>query len=411
MAEEETNIGGYQVPLEVYDQLGVATPDQRVDIVLMLIQAHPIHRLEVPARDGKRADLSFVDLSSAALRARLEKRGVATADWWNADYQGARLWGANLQGATLHSANLQDAELWGANLQEANLTLVRLQGAKLCGANLQEADLTCAELRAAHLEGANLQEANVERADLRWANLTDATLVGLDLSSCAMDHVLIDGARWGGTRIRWEQLGGAIGDELVAKQTRLIPRVAGFAYAAAKRGYLGLKQNLDDLGDYDGSSQAYRKERRMRKMETWQSARVSFHERKWPSAFMAAARAGSDLFVEVLCDYGESVRRLAAWILAMILLVGPALVGLLGGLDWTGANRDIYYSLTTWWQRGLYAYGQYVLYILDAFTTASFAELRPANDCVRLASGAIALSGIVLAGLLGFVAGNRIRRS
>jgi hypothetical protein len=49
--------------------------------------------------------------------------------------------------------------------------------------------------------------------------------------------------------------------------------------------------------------------------------------------------------------------------------------------------------------------------MLDTFTTADFAQLEPANDLVRLISGFLAMIGIFLVGLLGFVVGNRIRRS
>jgi hypothetical protein len=44
-------------------------------------------------------------------------------------------------------------------------------------------------------------------------------------------------------------------------------------------------------------------------------------------------------------------------------------------------------------------------------TTASFSGLQPINDAVKLTSGFFAILGIFLSGLLGFVAGNRIRRS
>ena len=210
---------------------------------------------------------------------------------------------------------------------------------------------------------------------------------------------------------RWEQLGGAIGEELEAEDRKLEARDRAWRYGEAKRGYLALKQNFEDLGDYDAASKAYRKERRMEKLEAYQRARAAFQERKLWLAFARGAKAAGDLLVELLCDYGESVWRVIAWMLALIFVAGPALVALLGGLYWTGDNYSTYYRLTSPLLRWLYACWQYVLYILEAFTTAGFAEMKPVNDFVRLVSGLIAMSGIVLAGLLGFVAGNRIRRS
>jgi hypothetical protein len=90
---------------------------------------------------------------------------------------------------------------------------------------------------------------------------------------------------------------------------------------------------------------------------------------------------------------------------------GPALVGWQGQLKWPEGNYNIYFGLPTPWQQWRYAYIQNVLYMLDTFTTADFAQLEPANDTVRLISGFLAMIGIFLVGLLGFVVGNRIRRS
>jgi hypothetical protein len=182
-------------------------------------------------------------------------------------------------------------------------------------------------------------------------------------------------------------------------------------YGEAKRGYLVLKRNFDSLGDYDAASKAYCRERRMEKLEAYQKAKAALSKREWLGVVTNGLKALGEQFVEVLCDYGESVWRVVAWMAILLFLLGPALVAMLGGLYWTGDNLPIYSSLSNPWQRGWYSYFQYVLYILDAFTTANFAKLEPVNDAVRLASGLVALSGIVLAGLLGFVAGNRIRRS
>jgi uncharacterized protein YjbI with pentapeptide repeats len=444
-AQEEADQGEYRVPLEVYDQLERATPDERVDIVLRLIEEHQKHRLELPERDGRSACLDHVNLSSSMLRARLEKLGFDSATWWDTDLEGAnlrmaRLQGANLQDAYLQGANLgmaelQGANLWDANLEGACLLSAKLRGAGLEGANLQGANLGIAHLQGAKLQGANLQGANLWSANLHGADLHGARLNGVDLSTCDLTHIWISGAwldrtrlRWeqlgawfierlfglypaDRTRLRWEQLGAAIGEELAAADRKLSAYERAGIYGEAKRGYLGLKQNFDDLGDYDAASRAYRKERRMEKWEAYQGARAALGERKLWTALSRSGQCAGALFVELLCDYGESVSRVIAWMIALILGVGPALVAALGGLIWTGDNQAVYQSLNIPWQRGLYAYGQYVLYILDAFTTASFAELKPWNDYVRLASGLIAVSGIVLAGLLGFVAGNRIRKS
>lgn len=85
---------------------------------------------------------------------------------------------------------------------------------------------------------------------------------------------------------------------------------------------------------------------------------------------------------------------------------------MLGGIDWSQepALTHKYLALSGWPKFWLW-YRTYLLYTLDTMTTASFSGLQPINDCVKFASGFFAIAGIVLAGLLGFVAGNRIRRS
>ncbi len=379
-----------------YKLLEQATPEERTGIVRRLIEEHPNKKLELPVRNGERANLQDADLQDADLRgAKLQG-----ANLWDADLQGADLLRAKLQGAFLWGANLQNADLWGANLQDAKLQGANLQGAKLGGADLQGANLRGADLQVADLRVADLQDADLGGANLQVAKLGYAKLQGVDLSIVgSINHIYIGGAWLDKTRLRRKQLGGAIGEELDG------------AYEGAREGYLVLKQNFDDLGDYDAASWAYRKERRMEKLETLQKAKDALAEREWWSAIANSAKVASDQLVELLCDYGESVWRVLFWMAISLFVIGPALIGLLGGLEWTGNPLNTYFDLPVFWQRWFYLYFQHILYMVDTFTTADFAELGPANDVVRLFSGFMAIVGIFLAGLLGFVAGNRIRRS
>jgi hypothetical protein len=94
----------------------------------------------------------------------------------------------------------------------------------------------------------------------------------------------------------------------------------------------------------------------------------------------------------------------------LLFIVGPILLSSLGGIAWTKELTHEYFELSSWDRFWLW-YRTYLLYTLDTLTTANFSGLQPINDAVKLASGFFAIAGIVLAGLLGFVAGNRIRRS
>lgn len=117
----------------------------------------------------------------------------------------------------------------------------------------------------------------------------------------------------------------------------------------------------------------------------------------------------SDWAVELLCSYGESPWRVLLWMVFVLFLLGPVLFYLFGGLERGGIRLQIFSSNPP--QQLGNVYLQYILYTIDTFTNADFSGLEPANDLVRLISGFLALLGIFLAGLLGFVAGNRIRHS
>jgi uncharacterized protein YjbI with pentapeptide repeats len=286
---------------------------------------------------------------------------------------------ANLQAATLRHACMVGGWLWRTNLHRADVRQTDLSGTKFF-----EADLTEAEFWRANLCGASFRGANMERTRLLGANL---------------DGVYFHRARLNNAEMVASQLGGSIGEE------------RDHNYSPAIEAYARLKANFESLGRYSDAGWAYRRERRMRKLWAAQQAWDAWRTSRRCQAIKQWSKWAGDWLVELLCDYGESTWRVIGWIAAMIFVVGPTMVSVAGGLSWTSINRYIYFKLPTVWQRWAYAYFQYLLYVLDVFTTASFSELEPSNDAVRLVSGFMAMSGIFLAGLLGFVAGNRIRNS
>jgi uncharacterized protein YjbI with pentapeptide repeats len=487
---------------EIYVRLEKASPEEKTDIVLKLIENHPEHRLVLSERGGQKANLISIDLSIEALEKKRILSGVDEPSWWYignsrhganlflaelqgadlsaANLQGAFLAGANLQGATLEFAKLQGASfgdpfrhsvqlfrvnlqnaslkysdlnkayLYGANLQEASLFEANLQGAVLIGANLQKADLMNSDLRNAHLNGANLKWANLGQADLQethlggailseaylhfanlqnadlvlanlqgaqlnsanlhdadlmdanlqGANLSDAKLQNVDLTIVkSISNVFMSGAWLDRTRIRQEQIGDAIMEEKERD------------YASAKYGYLALKQNFDDIGDYTAASWAYRKERRMKKLEAQHNGRDLFSEHEWKKGAVSYLKFFSDTLIEWLCDYGESVWRIICWMIILLLVIGPILFTITGGFVWPKDLYNNYFSLSSFWLKFWFSYRLCLLYTVDAFITANFSGLQPSNETVKLASGFFSFAGVFLVGLLGFVAGNRIRRS
>jgi hypothetical protein len=79
---DEPAAGAYQVPLEVYDELDRATPEQRTEIVLRLIEEHPQGKLVLPTRAGCQANLEGIDLSRDTLKARCVSE-TNPPPWWD----------------------------------------------------------------------------------------------------------------------------------------------------------------------------------------------------------------------------------------------------------------------------------------------------------------------------------------
>ena len=429
---------------DLYRRLASLAPAERTAEVLRLIAAHPDRRLELPPCDGQPATLNEIDLGAggrdpldlrrsdlhgASLRLAklrgvvLEEANLAETDLAGADLREAVLSGANLrnamleetdlcgavvrfahcQGAVLEGARLVRADLWGTDFEEAVLSGADLQGAILTEANLRGADLRGADLRDVTLKQANLEGANLQGADLRGATfgdanlngaiLRDAQLQGAVLTHCRIEHLHLADAWLERTRLRREQLGEAIGEEQAGE------------YELARRGYLALERNFNEIGDPDARSWAYRRKRRMQKREILRQARQAWAERRWGAALTACARFAGDQLAEWVCDYGESVPRVLASLLTVYVFFA-FLYGVTGSVVRVETTPQGPARILT--RRPL----DLAIFSLLALTTSGTPAvgLLPRNEFVHLLTGMQALLGISLTGLLGFVVGNRIRR-
>ncbi len=441
------SLDGAPAPPDAYTRLERATPPEKAAIVRDLIDAHPEGRLVLPLWGGRRADLreatladarlGSADLRGADLRgadlagatlgaaalqgAVLEGTDLRGADLAGTTMSAAALGEANLQGALLEDADLRDAglrfanlreaalegahleraDLWGATLDGAILTGATLTGARIGEASLRGADLTGADLQdvalgrsdleGARLTGANLQGASLDGARLRDAVLSEARLQDLDLSTCDLAHIHVGGARLGETRLRRAQLGGAIGEEVTG------------AYDAAATGYLALERNFVALGDPDAGRWAYGKKRRMQKRAAWAGARAAARARHWGTAGRRCALYVSDQVVEWLCDYGESVPRVLG-ALVVAYLAFTLYYGLTGSVVRVTGTAPHLIRATTRNPLDL------AVFSLANMTTQSPLGMQPRDPAVQIPTGLETLVGIFLTGLLGFVAGNRIRR-
>lgn len=182
-------------------------------------------------RGGRRADLSFQDLSAF----NLDQINLSGAKLAGANLAKARLRGANLSNADLFAADMEQCDLSGANLVGSDLRGANMSRCVLTDANLRGADFRAGEIAAPNGGGAtvggttSLTEAKMERSilagaylsgcDLSGADLIDADLSGAELSQAIMIGVDLSGANLDGVKLRdtvadLETLRRAMGGEL-----------------------------------------------------------------------------------------------------------------------------------------------------------------------------------------------------
>ena len=89
-----------------------------------------------------------------------------------------------------------------------------------------------------------------------WSDLRTAHIEEVDLSGCSLANIHTCGTRLERTHFEQEQLGEAIGEEISGE------------YGLARKGYLALERNFDELGDHTAARWAYQRRRRMEKRES-----------------------------------------------------------------------------------------------------------------------------------------------
>jgi uncharacterized protein YjbI with pentapeptide repeats len=427
-----------------------APPAVRLMILETMIASHPEGRLHLPGDENRRPDLGAMELSEVRWRqavlcfanlqgadltdshlASADLRGAALdhADLSRADLSGADLSGAgmgetvladalledanldrvslrfaNLRGAILEGSRLTGADLWGAVLEGADLSDTAMRGAlagevMAAGADLSRADLRDTDWTGARLSGATLVDADLRGAVLKGADLRGASLAGAQLQEVSLTTCELAGAHWADarlskTRMKRGQLGPVVGEEAERK------------YEAAGQAYLALERNFIELGDPGAASWAYRRRRRMEKFATRGRAATAARNGHMIEAAIEGIRFCGDQLVEWICDYGESISRVFLT-LAVVFTLFTVLYGVTGSVlrAETGPQGQQLQVVTR-------DPVDLAIFSLMAMTTSGLPTitLTPVNVYVNILTGFQALFGIFLTGLLGFVAGARIRR-
>lgn len=293
----------------------------------------------------------------------------------------------------LRQKDLSDLDLSDLDLKEANLS----------GANLSRVKFARTNLEGANLRGSICEDTNFLDAKLRNALFHNADLRGARFSSYSFRTYYR-----GRFRIKWE-----IGDVRLANLTGKIED-----YHKAREACLSISQNLYRQGNFSDASvfrvaamRANRKTRSpIKRFKRHRELRRGYFVTL--TGFVRNSIRWLGLIIpDALCVYGESVWRVVIWIIFILLGLGPFAIFISGGLNWSNApeQTQILLQIDNPLVQSIYFYFQYLLYVIDSFTTTDFSVLEARNDLVRFVSGLIAFIGIFFAGLLGFVAGNRIR--
>ena len=372
----------------------------RVSVAKVSLPGASLRSANLSGVSFEQANLAGADLADGVLfGAVLGGADLTAALLEDADLRDAHLRFAQLGMAALEGADLRGADLWGAKCREADIDKVDFRGAELEEADLRDTDARECDFRTARLGLTDFRGADLRRSDFRdavlratkfdRADLRLALLQNADLSNCTLEHASIGDARLERTRLRPGQFGGAIGEE-----------VAG-DFDAAARGYQTLERNFADQGDPESASWAYRKRRRMTKAQ----CRKDMAQAARRGHVMGTARSAfhwlADWLVELVCDYGESVPRVLATY--VVVVFGFGLGYFIDGaiVKEEGGGRVVTRE-----------FEDVALYSLTAMLAPTDPPegLHPATGWVQLVTTLQASVGIFLTGLLGFVAGNRIRR-
>lgn len=280
----------------------------------------------------REVDFGHINLSDASLQETI----LIDCNLTRANLRGADLTGANLTRANMKGVPLQNAVLFEADLPQACLEGAHLQGADLRKADLRQADLTEADLEGAKLQGAKLENANLTRAKLWGADLS-----GSVLDSVMLSHTILER--------------DSLGPRLVQEEHK--------DYLKARYVYLALKNNFQQIGDYDAASWAYVRERTMERM-TYRP-----RSRKWLGSWLMGFFTG----------YGEEPLHAMRLVLASV--VGFAvLYRLFGGIE---ANPP---RLLTFWD--------YLLYSFGAVSTMPPEGLEATTALAKILTSAEGISGV-----------------
>lgn len=314
----------------------------------------------------KGKDLSGIKLSSERLKEVCKKRKSKITPTWIYEKTG----GINLEGVNLSWANL-----YGADLDECCLRFADLRGADLRHVDFIDADLSNAILWDAKFDSAVLDGANLNEANIFGANFGNSTVsrenTGETIIQEHTDYDKNSGFKMGDNRNRFWQ---------------------------ASKIYRELKSTFDNSALYNDASWAYRKARKMEKHLALDNTMKTLRRKELRAFINNATKWASDIFVELLSDYGENPWRV--FVSLNVVWLGFAIIyWLISGIILSDTGIITKAAVDA------------LAFSLGTMTTIQPVGLEASNSLfMRFLMPVETLFAIALTGLFGYVLGNRINR-
>jgi hypothetical protein len=334
---------------------------------------------------------------------------VAMLEQARAPQETLDLAGSDLRGIDLGELHFEDVAFGGpAGHAPARLARTSFGNSSFVRCLFAHADLDQTDFRGCRLDSCDFRYATFSRAQLAYATIrfTDfyrATFAdGTVLSDVDVELVSLESAQlessvgpdWQSFRRRDRppalvQESAADYAEFLKLTARDRPQQATVesAFASrledAARVYRRLSGLWTSRGQFHDAESAYVHSRRLEREAIGPRHRgAPFRPLPWLLLWAA----------DLLCAFGQSLGRVAAWILVVALLPGFAYWGL-GGVDGADGLLDN------------------LLFGASQLTASTPSELQPANRFVAWIGLLQTFVGVALLGLFGFVLGNKMRSS
>lgn len=363
------------------------------------------------------ATLTGLELEDAISLTRISLRGadLKDADLWKADLTDADLWKADLSDADLLGTGLTHANLHRADLSDAFLRYTNLTDANVKQATLKESDLrgaTCPGLQAhqADFQGADLRDAEFGQSDTAAANLEDAILKETDMRGTDFQRTRLYQTDLTQARINAETTFTDQGTTVYEDDPDLdgwFDNTTDTAYQAGA----WVHRRLERLHENNALSKRAR-EYHIRKQEAerghhWQRR----YETKPRKSLLHTGRYVAMTANKWLTNHGESLQRILAWAVGVVLL-SALLYPLVGGVGSNMGGEQVIHELDPEMSAGEIGsvYARSLYFSVITFSTIGYGIHFPAGTGSRILVGLESLAGAVLVALFIFVLGRRTAR-